>query len=147
MNDSELTGVIREVLEGEIAAGNQEIRKAWIVQQIVTAHPAEGDHEDFLTACAYHAVSDITGRVIRQFGSNPDPEKRQLVLAGYERVQTHYQIERDGEPRVIAIEALTDEELSSKIAELRSMAVGLTKHADELESYLKSRPSKDTAAE
>lgn len=147
MNDSELTMVVREHLDGEIASGNKEISKAWLVHAIVSVRPAKGDHSDFHMACAYHAVSEIVGRVIRQFGNSQkeeDESRRQLVLAGYERVQTHYSVDRDG-PCVVAIELCTRDELMKKASELRSMATGLTKHADELESFIATKF--DNAAE
>jgi hypothetical protein len=137
MNQKELTGLVEDAVDLAIGAG-EIVSKTWLTQRIVSEQIALSD-SDFARVCAYHAVSDIVGSIIRKTKRDEESEDDgQLVLDGFERLQRCYAIDRDG-PCIVPIEQMTLIELRAKAAELRSLATGALAHARELEAYIDQR--------
>ena len=139
MNDTELTQLVQNALGRAMEEGTPEIRKPWLVHSIIKEQAllAPGP-SDFYVLCAYRAIAAAVAKAIRDFRKSESAEEPQLALPGFERLQTHYQIQRDG-PCIVAIGEMTDRELTTKAGELRRMAEGALQHADELLKYCKER--------
>lgn len=139
MTDLELTQLVQEALLRAMEEGTPEIRKPWLVHSIIEGQARLApDTADFYVVCAYRAISAIVGDVIRKYRKSESAQKAQLALPGFQRLQTHYQIDRDGSC-IVAIGEMTDHEITVKAAELKGMAQGLLRHADELLKYCKQR--------
>ncbi len=144
MNDRELKTLCRTVIEAELAAGNV-VSKRPIVHKIVYGQgPAEGAAADFYTACAFAIVDRLVGDAIRGTRSNDDElgAVLQITMPGYEQLKKTYCLVRDGERKLVPIEAMTFDECKLKAAELRVHADGAMKHADELLDYANRRGNK-----
>lgn len=63
-------------------------------------------------------------------------------MPGFERLQTHYLVERDEERVAVRIDHLTDEEIEAKAKEQETMGRACFQHADELRRYGDLRSSK-----
>ncbi len=66
-------------------------------------------------------------------------EDRNLILPGFDHIQTHYMIRRDGEDIGVPIEQMTDEEGFAKAALYDRQAITQAEHANELRRYLRER--------
>ena len=139
MNDADLKRIVQDALERAMKEGTPEMRKPWLVKAIIDEQAGSAPNvSDFYVVCAYRAVSAIVGDAIRSFRKSESAEKAQLALPGFDRLQTHYQIDRDGSC-IVAIGEMTDGEVKEKATELKRMAEGLLRHADELLRYYEDR--------
>jgi hypothetical protein len=131
---SELDRRVHDAIE-EAKKRNQEISKRWLTHGIINAWaPPEGPDSEVYKECAYRIVADIIGRKIRQHPIEPSPQTN-LAGPGFEGLQSHYQIERDGEPCLVPITEMTVDECRQKTRQMRTMAVGLNAHADRLDAW------------
>jgi hypothetical protein len=104
----------------------------------VLANLAEGD-SDFAKACAYQAVAEEIGRVMRRTKERTEKADEQLVLPGYARIQSRYQIYRDGVATLVPIALMTLAEGLGKASELDAHAKGAAEHSRELVAYFRAR--------
>lgn len=141
-----------ETLRAEVYAvierkmrSHEAIRANWVAHSIINSHSGgliEGDHKDFWNHCGYHTVRDLVRRCINQKleGSvDESAQDKQLVMEGFDHLQTYYMVERDGEQTGVPVEHLTEEEVLIKAAHYRSMGAACYAHADELHRYLSLR--------
>jgi hypothetical protein len=142
-----------ESLRAEIAAfvGEQdhlgnEIVPDWIAHAVCNNHNtglADDESADFWRQSGYRTVRAATGEYLRRWY---DPQAAieelragQLTLPGFDHVQRHYIVERDGDNKAIPVGSMTDEEIEGKIAHMISVSSTLLAHADELRRYLLGR--------
>lgn len=117
------------------------IHRDWLTNEIMQNHSdISGEDSDFNLTFAKERVGDYVRKQIRRFKIRPtlEPDK-QLTLVGFEYVQEYYALERENELLAVHVDSLSDEEIQSKVEELRAMGDGCHKHADELLRYLSHR--------
>lgn len=125
----QLTGEVEQLFNESVASG-RSIHVDWLANAVIAQHQSvEGDDKDFYVLCAWAHVKTAIRNIVRK--SKPTDtglsDIPQLILPGFDRLQTHYHIERDGEICVIRIDELTDEEIEYKITEYEAMAEGCTR--------------------
>lgn len=129
------------------AAAAEILHPAWITHDICTGHLvglSEGDDADFWRQAGYIAVRAEVGEYLRKYYSadrEPDDDEGQQRLPGFEYVQTHYIVERDGDKLAVPTTDLTDDEIGRITARLRATGAALFAHADDLERFQRSRTS------
>lgn len=113
----------------------------WIAQEVMSDHPdVQGIDADFHTCCSFQAVRDCVRRVVKRYAPQATVEaNRQIVLPGFERLQTHYLIERNDEQEIVPVQLCTDDELLEKAKEYDAMAIGCSLHAAEIRRYIEGR--------
>jgi len=135
LSQKELIDEIEELLLARIESG-LITDPATLAQEVMGEHSdLRGSDSDFYELCAWNHVRVCIRVVLRDHkltGLNPS---KQLLLPGCEHVQKAYCVELDEEPRIIPIEKMTPEQLRTKALELRQMAAGCYKHADELDRF------------
>lgn len=139
MKQADLVAEVQRLVERRIDEG-LPTEKAWLTHAILSKHTrVKGKDADWYRLCGYEHVGDTVRAVVRRYTPSEEPPDRQIVLPGFERLQSAYLIERDGKQMVVPIAQLTTAEASAKVVELRAMASGCDQHADELERYLAER--------
>lgn len=134
-------------LEGEIEAKiemleerfpDQDLEPTWVAEAVMQDHalPAGIDSDGFHHCVEYRTVREYTRRVMNRYDltASKAPDL-QLVLPGYERLQTHYLVERNGTQCMVRVDRTTHAERRAKAEELRAMGAGCYQHADELDRY------------
>lgn len=129
----------------DLAADARALHPAWITHDICVGHLVglgDGDDADFWRQAGYIAVRAEVGQYLRKYYSadkSPDDEDGQRRLPGFEYVQTHYIVERDGDELAIPTTDLNDDEIARITARLRATGSALFAHADDLERFQRSR--------
>jgi hypothetical protein len=140
---SKLVFEVRQLIDARLKNG-LTVGTALVVSALVENHRKNcpGIDQWFVTR-AYEAVRNIVRETVRELddcanetgdGGNPN-----LRLPGFERLQSWYSIERDGESQIVPVDQLTPDEGAAKVAQLRKFGQGALLHADELERYLAQR--------
>jgi len=127
----------------EAMARSSVVAPDWVTQEIVSHHDAgDGPDSDWFLFHAFRHVRNMVREVLRRYtldpetAAHPDP---QMVLPEWERIQRRYLNIRNGEPVIVAIEAMTAEEGEAKAQELERMGRGCFEHAQELRRYFAER--------
>jgi hypothetical protein len=117
------------------------LHPAWITHAICNDHAeglsAESEHADFWRHGGHRTVRSEVGQYLRkEFGPDAESKSRsQPAFPGFDYIQSHYIVEREGDELAIPTTELTDEEIDATIARMRSTAATLYAHADELERF------------
>jgi len=135
-----LTELEREIvakIELEKASGNQEIVADWVAHSVMAEHrEIVGDDSEFHTCCSYRTVRETTRKVMSAYQKGEVKDASQTTLDGFEYLQTHYVITRDigkhAQQMMVAITALTYDELTVKAGEHYAMQKAHGKHGDEI---------------
>lgn len=141
-SQEQLTNEVQSMFDEFVAAG-RSIHVDWLANTVMDKHrDVHGTDKDFYVLCAWHHVKTSIRQVVRK--SKPNEESGlssipQLSLPGFERIQTHYHVERDGEICLIRIDELSDQEIELKVEEYERMAEGCRLHAAELRRYKAQR--------
>lgn len=131
------------IAEVEAAVNSRQcaIETDWIANLVMSNHRnLSGDDSEFYLLCAWAHVKDAVRVVVRRF--KPSPEEApdsQIILPGFERLQTKYHMERGGKSWLVPIDELTDEEIDRKVSEYESIGRGVYLHAAELLRYKNQR--------
>ena len=136
-----LTFEIRTAAEGMLAEG-RVVSPTWLTNRIVQNHQdLSGTDALWATTRSYEAVRAAVGKYIRsqRLGEGDADADRQTVLPGYERLQRHYSVDRDGEQALVPLELLTRSEALSKLQELERMRAGLEIHLNEFRRWFDDR--------
>lgn len=146
-SSEQLTEEVQRVFDEFVTTG-RSIHVDWLANSILSHHQdIHGSDKDFYTLCAYAHVKTTIRAVVRK--SKPSESGiahiPQLVLPGFERLQTHYHVDRDNEICLIRIDELSDEEIEAKAREYEAMAEGCRLHALELRRYQIQRHQRGTA--
>lgn len=129
-----------------LAAVAKPLHPAWITQDICQGHIAglqpDSEDADFWRQGGYHAVRAEVGQYLRKYyspDSEHDDDEGQRTLPGFEYVQTHYIVERDGDELAIPTADLSDTEIDAIIGRIRATGAALFAHADDLDRFKQSR--------
>lgn len=136
-SESDLFNEVQSVID----ASDQVIEIDWLAGYVMANHAdVHGADKDFYILCAWAHVKTTVRAVVRRYRPevNEEPD-RQIILPGFERLQTKYHIERNKKSCLVPIEQMTEAELDVKIVEYRRMAEGCRLHAEELLRYKVTR--------
>lgn len=138
--EQELRKPVFEAVE-EAISKRKEVRRDWMVHELVKDRQFAGPDRTWLRLTAYYAIKDLVGRAIRAFAKaqEEDESNPQMILKGYERLQKSYALKRDEEIVFVAIEECTDDELEAKAVEHEAQSQGHLAHARELRRYITQR--------
>jgi len=133
----ELSTEISNAVESAMMA-RAPIQKTWLIQKIISNHPdVNGADADFYTCATRDTIRQFVDRHFRSIKLIEDESSanNQMVLAGFERLQTYYTIERQGEFQIVPIESMSVKELHRKADEHFRQSDGHRIHAEELMRY------------
>lgn len=132
--------LIAEV-EAVVSSAQCAIETDWIANLVMSNHrDVSGEDAEFYVLCGWAHVKTAVRAVVRSFKPEPeDVPDAQIVLPGFERLQTKYHCERNGKSWLVPIDELTDEEIDAKAHEYETMAEGCRLHAAELRRYKNQR--------
>lgn len=128
-----------------LAEQGRPMHPSWISNDICNDHDdglnADSDDAGFWRQGAYHAVRSEVGSFLRRHYS---PEKTaedggQQTLAGFEHVQTHYIVERNGDEQAVPTIQLSDEEIDAIASRIIATGNTLLAHGEELMRFKASR--------
>ena len=139
-SDADLNTEIWAVVQ-EMTADGKEPPASWVATAVLKRHPGlEGDETGFYALCAAEHVRGAVRRAMSRLkGRAGTGVDTQLVMPGFARLQKFYLVSRDGEPKIIHLDRLTDFDIDQKVAEYEAMAEGCQEHAKELLRYKASR--------
>ena len=146
IKESRLTSEVSAIVEDAIEAG-RVAPASWLTQEVVSSWDSLAEsqgHGGHYILCAYEHVRAVVRKVVQRYKTTEDETDLQLLLPGNERLQKAYLINRDSEQSVVPIDQMSASEIDAKATELRAMAAGCLKHAEELERYRDERFSAAT---
>ncbi|RWD23054.1 hypothetical protein [Mesorhizobium sp.] len=130
---------VRRIIAGKIERG-ETVVVDWVTHEIIASKAGiEGPDVEFYRICAFTHVKDVVKRCVGRYDAKPASADQQLVLAGFEHLQTAYTVLRGGEVVLVPVDQLTDEEVEDRAKDLDAMALGCRAHARELRSYSRER--------
>jgi len=117
----------------------------WITQAVCDKHrDVHGVDAEFWTVVGRREIRERVRAALNRFKLKDTVEPdRQIVLVGFERLQTHYLIEQDEVQVAVPIEDMTEAQWDAKEHELAAMRDGLAQHLAEIRRY---RAAKQQAA-
>ena len=86
----------------------------------------------------FMAFTECRRKVAKLISKSLDGSKsnrRDIVLPGFEYLQTHYEVKRDGDWVGVPINLMSQSEILEKAAFYKKMGEAVFKHAQELEAY------------
>lgn len=135
---AELISEVEDLIERLLSEG-KAVSAARVAHDLIEQHAAsiDGGGKGWFLRRAYNDVRQAVRLAARRYAPDGNETAPQLAfsLPGFNRLQKAYLIKRDGEEHFVPIEQLTTAEIATKVAELRLMAVGCSKHAAELARY------------
>lgn len=139
---NQLSDEINRALD-DLAMRGEHWRPVFIAHAICAAHAhglVDDDQALFWQHCGYREVRrEVTRCINGRAGDGAKTEGIQMILPGYEYVQTHYVVTRANEDIGVPVGDMTDAEIDSKITLYRTMARSCQAHADELARYKGAR--------
>lgn len=137
---SDVRDEIKTLVHGKIKR-KETLDADLMTDEVLSRHPiAEWDDSSFYLCCSQRAVREEVRREIAKLVPSDDEEvNRQMILPGFERLQTYYMIHRNGAQLGLPIELITDDELLAKAEEHGAHALGHKMHADEIRRYVRER--------
>jgi hypothetical protein len=114
----------------------------WIAQAICEDYKAglaDNDQAELWRHVGYLAIRKEVGKFITKRAGESGSSDRSPVLPGFEHLQHHYLVARQGEELEVSVGAMTKEETVQWIAMLRSRGAACYAHADELEEYMNEK--------
>lgn len=87
--------------------------------------------------CTYGYIKENVIRFLTKNYDNPDKQgdPNQQVIEGWEYLQSHYFVERDGERKCIYIYDTTSKERQKIARRLKSKGRGMIKHGEEMQAF------------
>lgn len=150
--EEKLRNEINDVLE-RLRARGEVLQPQWITQEICQRHrsglasTADAEyHIAFWEFSGYTLTRKLTTRCINDLDDAADQRAAKPLLPGFEFLQRHYVINRDGVDVGVPIEESTDAELLAKAALYRAQSTRLLAHADELDRYVELRRARRQAS-
>jgi len=132
-----LTGEISAKVE-KYASMKMTMNPAVIAREICEDHAHElADDSEFWEVCGFQFTKQNVANYLRKNFDNQDKqaETNQLVIEGFEYLQSHYIVEKDGDPEAVHISDLTYDQIKFISNRMKRKAKGLLIHARELEKY------------
>tara|TARA_R110000751_G_scaffold37511_2_gene90892 strand:+ start:686 stop:1132 length:447 start_codon:yes stop_codon:yes gene_type:complete len=114
------------------------IEPRWVANAIMEKYFKGMDVSEEIEIVKYLAFNECRRQVAKLISKRLDingSDKREMVLPGFEHLQTHYEVKRDGEWCGVPINLLSQQELLLKAKELKKMGNTCFKHAQEIEAY------------
>jgi len=143
-------GAVREEIYQQITmilAGSGSVPASEIVRTIARKHrKVTGDDAAYWQWLGEKQLGIEVRAAVNKYGKGEEATA-QLSLAGFQRLQTHYAIERGNQPWFVALEDMTDDEILGKVSEYEMNIIGNTQHRDELMKYYLQRASAKIALE
>jgi len=101
----------------------------------------QNEHTDFFKHYAYKGHRKDVGSYIAKVygGDDEDDSDGQHILEGFEYVQTHYVIERDGSKIGVRVENMSDDEIDARVQLLERRGAACIAHADDLKRFKNRR--------
>lgn len=123
-----------------MAAKDEYLHPTWVAHEICNDHQpglADNEHAEFWRHGGYLNTRKETGAYITKHygGAATESDDRQMVLAGFDYVQTHYLVKRNGDEIAIPVTEMTSDERTSWVMRLRATGNAYHAHADELERF------------
>ena len=140
---SKLKSEIISVLD-DLTESNQDWNATFIAQLVCDNHKHElvNDAEFSLYNIYTNVRREVTSVINKLAGDKPEKESLQLIIPGYENLQTHYVVKRNGESIGVHIDNMTDDEIDEKTKVYKKMGTTCFAHADELQQYKVKRQQK-----
>lgn len=138
MSDDHITKEVRLFIADKLGSGEIVGVKKLAAEIIHRRSDIQGEDCDFYIGCAYGHLTRLIKKVIGKYEPS-DAQDDQLVLDGFDRLQTGYPVERDGERVLVPTDLCTDDELLTRASEHEAMAFGHRRHAQELRTYVEGR--------
>ena len=135
-----------------LASDGEVLHPKWITHAICSDHAPglnadESEHADFWREGGYIAVRSEVGDYLRKrYATKPVKVADQPTLPGFEHLQAHYIVDRDGEELVVPTVNLTDDEIDGIVSRLRAGSATLANHADEFLRFKRLRTPARVAA-
>lgn len=134
----ELKASVVEVVDAALKRGNEVIDRHSVAAEILDAHPIKYFRDAaWYVGWAAMGIGDLLMTYVRSLKAEESEQQRtgQMTLTGFERLQSHYAIKRNGDLCVVPLVQLTKLEWARKVKEHRMMAQGHELHAQELEDW------------
>jgi hypothetical protein len=137
---ADLQNEVEELIYLGIEAG-QTMPADWIIDEVVRRHPKiAGEDSDFYILCAFDAVREAVRKCLRAHKTESGAKTpEQLRFPGYDCLHKAYLIEHEDKQVIVPLSECTLDELQMKSKELRRMADGCVKHANEIDRYCDER--------
>jgi hypothetical protein len=134
---SQLASDIEQVMQSM----EGRLHPEWITQAVCDLHKdVHGADAIFWTVTGRAEIRERVRSAINRFKLKATVEPdRQIVLEGFERLQTHYLVQEDGEQVAIPIEEMTDKQWDWKEREFALMSQGISQHLAEIRRYRAGR--------
>lgn len=143
-SQSDLSDEIRRAHQALEKQGDGVAAKSALISLILAAHARiNGEDKDFAMLCVQLAVYAGVDKLFREVKAGEKDGDEGPPIPGFERLQKHYVIQRDGDSCIVPIFAMTDDELEAKAKEHEGMATGHVEHAKELRRFREERARKD----
>lgn len=124
---------------------NGETPKEWVISGVMGNHTdLSGEDVSMALCCMRETVADRTNRYFRALKIS-EADTPQIPLPGFERLQRRYVIKRNKQQTIVSVYDMTYDELTSKAAEMATMAEGCLQHEAELLKFRDERQSEDEA--
>lgn len=129
---------IRKFIQDRMDAGII-LRAEWVTAEIL-GQKEEPDCEDadFYLICARNHVAEIVKKCIGKYRPKAVTDT-QIILPGFEHMQSGYLVEREGVRVLVPTDMLTDAELLARAEEYDAMALGCRAHAKEIRDFVERR--------
>jgi hypothetical protein len=138
MSKDQIAKEVREFMIGKLAT-QEIIGVEMMAAEIINARSdIHGEDCDFYIGCAYGYLAGLIKKAISKYEIS-DVNDDQLVLDGFEYLQTHYPFERDKKRVLVPTDLCTEDEIMARADEYDASARGQMRHAEELRAYVKSR--------
>ena len=134
----DLQNIVSRVINNKIDRG-EAVVMSWAVNDVLGQFPdVSGGDVDFYLCTARNHVLKIVKASVKKYEPTGE-SSRQIVLDGFEHLQSAYPVDRHGERVLVPVDALSIEELEARALELEVMAAGCINHAKEIRSYIAQR--------
>jgi hypothetical protein len=141
LSQTELIEEVEELLLARIENG-LITDPAVLAQDVMEKHPdLRGADSDFYVLCAWNHVRVCIRILLRDHKLTGEKQSDNPGWGEY--IQKAYCVEVNEEPRIIPIDKMSPDQLRAKASELRQMAAGCYKHADELDRFRVSKFGED----
>lgn len=133
---------IDAIISRKVAA-NEVVHPVWISQQVCLAHEpglVEGDDKLFWLHAGHLVVRKaVLDRVRRVAGIAPERDASAPTFPGFDHLQSHYIVTRDGDEAAIPTADLSDGELEAIASRIDAMAETCKAHARDVRRFKRLR--------
>lgn len=114
------------------------IEPRWVANAVTKKYFSCLPHTEDAEVVKFMAFTECRRKVAQLISKSLDAskgDKRELILPGFEYLQTHYEVKRNNEWVGVPINLMTKEEVLQKAEFYKKMGEAVFKHAQELEAY------------